>query len=181
MIISSSSARTESLLFEIGRPLSRQYSIRYINGIMVIYGINEKKRFLIISSCNMFISRICSLGLIKYQYSWISSSSRCFLSNVSPASSRSSVINEEENSADQKQKQTLSITKSISENATNNDNEWLWAYLRERKTFADLSEEQRRRVVEIGSIIQSFISKISFSFRHCSRTSNHERKWRTCT
>ena len=88
-------------------------------------------------------------GLIKYRFYSIGFYSRCFLSNVSHASSQSSNINDEENSTDQKQKQTTIITKAISENTTTN-NEWLWAYLRDRKTFPDLSEEQRRRVIEIG-------------------------------
>lgn len=90
----------------------------------------------------MFLTRWNSLGLIKYRFY-----SRCFLSNISHASSQSSDIHDDENLPDQKQ--TLNITKAINENTTTN-NEWLWAYLRDRKTFADLNEDQRRRVIEIG-------------------------------
>ncbi|CAF4345278.1 unnamed protein product, partial [Rotaria magnacalcarata] len=32
---------------------------------------------------------------------------------------------------------------------TSNQNEWLWGYLRDRKKFSDLSEAQRRSVIEI--------------------------------
>lgn len=94
----------------------------------------------------MSLTRIHSFGLIKYRFYSIGFYSRCFLSNSSHASPQSS---DDENSTDQKQKQTTIITKAISENTTTN-NEWLWAYLRDRKTFPDLNEEQRRRVIEIG-------------------------------
>jgi len=49
-----------------------------------------------------------------------------------------------ENSNSNDQKDSISTTKQ-----TDDNNEWLWAYLRDRKNFSDLSEEQRRRVVEI--------------------------------
>jgi hypothetical protein len=42
-----------------------------------------------------------------------------------------------------------SVPKSIV-TSTDDSNEWLWSYLRDRKTFAELNVEQRRRVVEIG-------------------------------
>lgn len=41
---------------------------------------------------------------------------------------------------------------AISEKSENENNEWLWAYLRNQKTFAELTNEQKRRVVEIGKI-----------------------------
>ena len=60
----------------------------------------------------------------------------------------------------------------LSHSSTPNDqrkdpnNEWLWAYLRDRKTFPDLTEEQRRRVVEIGlnSKAKTSISAVVFCF-----------------
>ena len=45
---------------------------------------------------------------------------------------------------------SLSSRRSADE-PTQNGNEWLWAYLRDRKTFQELNEEQRRRVIDIGS------------------------------
>jgi hypothetical protein len=92
----------------------------------------------------MFLSRNFSFGLIKYHHYLITTYSRCFISNLSHASSPSS-DEKKENSHSNNQKQAISTTKPIDDN-----NEWLWAYLRNRKTFPDLSEEQRRRVIEIG-------------------------------
>jgi hypothetical protein len=89
----------------------------------------------------MFLSRSFPFGLIKYQHYLITRYSRCFISNLSHASSDE----KKENSHSNNQKQATPTTKSIDDN-----NEWLWAYLRDRKMFPDLSEEQRRRVVEIG-------------------------------
>jgi hypothetical protein len=95
----------------------------------------------------MLLSRIFSFGLLKYQHRFIKSYSRCFLSNSSDASSSSERKSDEksENFNSNDQKPLISTTKQIDDN-----NEWLWAYLRDRKTFPNLSEEQRRRVVEIG-------------------------------
>jgi len=95
----------------------------------------------------MLVSRIFPFGLLKYQYRFIKSYSRCFLSNLSHASSSSERKPDEkpENFNSNDPKPSVSITKQ-----TDDNNEWLWAYLRDRKTFPDLSEEQRRRVVEIG-------------------------------
>ena len=45
---------------------------------------------------------------------------------------------------------SLSSRRSTAE-SPEKGNEWLWAYLRDRKTFQDLNEEQRRRVIDIGS------------------------------
>ena len=78
----------------------------------------------------MLASRIFTFGILKYQNYFVLSYSRCCLSNISSAIVSKTRIN------DQKQ--------------TDDNNEWLWAYLRDRKTFGDLNEEQRRRVIEIG-------------------------------
>ncbi|CAF1403362.1 unnamed protein product [Adineta steineri] len=83
----------------------------------------------------MLISRIISFGLLKNQHHSIVACTRCFLSSLSHVS----LSNNDNNS-----KQSISSTKQ-----TDDNNEWLWAYLRDRKSFMDLSEEQRRRVVEI--------------------------------
>jgi len=90
----------------------------------------------------MLVSRIVSFGLLKCQHRLIVSYTRCSVSKLSHVSSPSK--NDDVDSNDQKQ--AISTTKSIDDN----NNEWLWTYLRDRKTFSDLSEEQRRRVVEIG-------------------------------
>ncbi|UJR15658.1 hypothetical protein I4U23_002593 [Adineta vaga] len=82
----------------------------------------------------MFLARIISLKLLKQQQHCIESHSRCFLSNLS-FSLPNNTIN---------QKRLISTTKD-----ENDSNEWLWAYLRDRKSFSDLNEEQRRRVIEI--------------------------------
>jgi hypothetical protein len=92
----------------------------------------------------MFLSRSFPFGLIKYQHYLITTYSRCFISNLSNASSDE----KKENSHSNNQEQATSTTKLINDN-----NEWLWAYLRDRKTFSDLNEEQKRRVIEIGTII----------------------------
>lgn len=56
-------------------------------------------------------------------------------------------------------------------------NEWLWSYLRDRKTFAELNDQQKRRVIEIGATHLHF-DRSSLLF---CRDSNLERKRRTCT
>ncbi|CAF3498975.1 unnamed protein product [Rotaria sordida] len=88
----------------------------------------------------MFVSRIFLSGLLKCKHRFKISSTRCFASKLSNVSSSSSIIKTDEknnnlNLNDQKQGM--------------DNNEWLWAYLRNRKNFVDLSEEQRRRVIEI--------------------------------
>lgn len=81
----------------------------------------------------MLVSCIYPFRLLKYHQQIIKTYSRCFvLSNISYNSSSS-----DKNLKDQIKK-------------PDDNNEWLWTYLRDRKTFPDLSEEQRRRVVEIG-------------------------------
>ena len=87
----------------------------------------------------MLVLRIFPFRVLKYQRRFILSYSRC-LSHVS-SSSKTDLLERND------QEQSISTTKPIDDS----NNEWLWAYLRDRKTFADLSEKQRRRVVEIGS------------------------------
>jgi len=96
----------------------------------------------------MLVSRIFPFGLLKYQYRFIKIYSQCFLSNLSHALSSSERKYDEknENLTLNDQKPLISTTKQ-----TDDNNEWLWTYLRDRKAFSDLSEEQRRRVVEIGN------------------------------
>jgi hypothetical protein len=89
----------------------------------------------------MLVSRMVSFGLLKCPHRLIVSYTRCCVSKLSHVSSPAKNDNLDSND----QKQSISTTKSI-----DNNNEWLWTYLRDRKTFSDLSEEQRRRVVEIG-------------------------------
>jgi hypothetical protein len=91
----------------------------------------------------MLISRIFPFGLLKYHHRSILSYSLCFVSNTSHASSSSKSNTDNLNSDDRKQQSISPID--------NNNNEWLWSYLRDRKTFVDLSEDQRRKVIEIGS------------------------------
>lgn len=88
----------------------------------------------------MLISRILTSIVWKYQNRFILNNSRCFLS---------SAISSE------KQPNTLNPSNSIIDKSTDENDEWLWAYLRDQKTFSDLNEEQRRRVIEIGEIINS--------------------------
>ncbi|CAF3105322.1 unnamed protein product [Rotaria socialis] len=87
----------------------------------------------------MFVSRIFLSGLQKYQHSFQLSCSRCFASDAS----RSPSIKIHENNLNS----TSNDQKSATD--TSNQNEWLWSYLRDRKNFSDLSEEQRRSVIEI--------------------------------
>ncbi len=83
----------------------------------------------------MLISRILTSITLKYQNRFVLKNSRCFLS---------STISSE------KQINVLNSSNSISDKSPNENNEWLWAYLRNQKSFSDLNEEQRRRVIEIG-------------------------------
>jgi hypothetical protein len=78
----------------------------------------------------MLPSRIFTLGVLKYPNRFVLSYSKCCLANFSSTTSAKTIINVEKQ--------------------TDDNNEWLWAYLRDRKTFSDLNEQQRRRVIEIG-------------------------------
>jgi hypothetical protein len=87
----------------------------------------------------MMVSRIFRSVVWKYQNRLVLANSRCFLSTLSPAEIKTDETNN-------------SLNESISIYSTNSidNNEWLWAYLRQQKLFSDLNEEQRRRVLEIG-------------------------------
>lgn len=89
----------------------------------------------------MILSRIFTSIALKYQNRFILNNSRCFLSDLSSEKK----LDQENNLIDQSD--SISVKKSSEEN-----NEWLWAYLREHKSFSELTEEQRRRVIEIGKI-----------------------------
>jgi len=94
----------------------------------------------------MLVSRIFASITLKYQNRFILNNSRCLLSNLSSTISPEKKINQEDN--------TLNSSDSIStKKSTEENNEWLWAYLRNRTNFSDLTEEQRRCVIEIGEII----------------------------
>ncbi len=86
----------------------------------------------------MLVSCLLTSIVWKYHNRFLLNNSRCFLS--------SSISSE-------KQTNTLNPSDSITGKSTEENNEWLWAYLRDQKTFSDLTEEQRRRVIEIGEII----------------------------
>lgn len=102
----------------------------------------------------MLLSRIFSSIALKYQNRFILNNSRCFLSDLS-SKTKSDQENNVINSSD-----SIVEKKPIDEN-----NEWLWTYLREQKNFSDLTEQQRRRVIEIGKIIDlSFVFFCMFSF-----------------
>jgi hypothetical protein len=106
----------------------------------------------------MLVSRILTSIALKYQKHFLLNNSRCFLSNLSSTRSSEKTINQENN--------TLNLSDSIStKKSTEENNEWLWAYLRDRTSFSDLTEEQRRCVIQIGEIINLFkILYIQFYF-----------------
>ena len=99
----------------------------------------------------MLISRIFISIALKYKNQSVLNTSRCFLS--SSASSEKKTTQERNSLINQSD--SISSKKSTDDN----NNEWLWAYLRDRLSFADLTEEQKRRVIEIGKIIdvRSFV------------------------
>ena len=65
---------------------------------------------------------------------------------------------------------------SSANESKDDSNEWLWSYLRDRKTFAELNDQQKRRVIEIGANNRHFDRSLLL---FC-RDSNLERRWRTC-
>ncbi|CAF2372662.1 unnamed protein product [Rotaria sp. Silwood2] len=91
----------------------------------------------------MFVSRIFLSGLLKCKHRFKISHSRCFASKLSSISSSSTI------KIDKKSDNLNSNDQNQAIDNNNNNNEWLWAYLRDRKIFADLSEEQRRDVIQI--------------------------------
>jgi len=91
----------------------------------------------------MLVSRIFASVVLRYQNRFILNNSRCFLSNLLSSEKK---IQQENN--------TRNFSNFIpAKEATDENNEWLWTYLRNQKTFSDLTEEQKRRVIEIGKII----------------------------
>ena len=93
----------------------------------------------------MLVSRTIVSKLLKYERRLILSFTRCSTSNSSHISSLSEIkTTNNSNSNNQKQELTSKI-QSIHDN-----NDWLWAYLRNRKNFIDLNQQQRQKVIEIG-------------------------------
>lgn len=68
--------------------------------------------------------------------------SRCFLSS---------------NITSEKEIENSDLSKTVSDISTDEKNEWLWAYLRSQKSFTDLTDEQKRRVIELGKLIDRFV------------------------
>jgi hypothetical protein len=111
----------------------------------------------------MLISRILASVVLKYQNRFVLNNTRCFLSSAI--------------TSEKKINQTLHPSDSTSAISTDENNEWLWAYLRDRKSFSDLTEDQRRRVIEIGEIndcILKFymLNSISQNFKHYEKVVN---------
>ena len=78
----------------------------------------------------MLISRILTSVTLKYPNRWVLNNSRCFLSNLSS-----------EKKVDQQNDSKLNESDSIStKKSTDDNNEWLWAYLRDRISFSDLTD-----------------------------------------
>jgi len=114
----------------------------------------------------LLVPRIFTCITFKYSNRFVLNNSRCFLSNLSSEKK----INQEND--------TLNTSDSISvKKSTDENNEWLWAYLRNRTSFSDLTEEQRRRVIEIGEIIDFFFKSFCLYSILFFRTSNITRKW----
>lgn len=93
----------------------------------------------------MLLSRIFGSIAFKYQNRFVLKKSQSFLSHLSVGLSSKDDINQPNGTP-------IRSNSPLAKNPAddNNNNEWLWEYLRERKTFSDLTEEQRRRVIEIG-------------------------------
>jgi hypothetical protein len=114
----------------------------------------------------MLILRILTSVVLKYQNRFVLNNTRCFLSSAVTSEKK---INQEN--------KTLHPSDSTSAISTDENNEWLWAYLRDRKSFSDLTEDQRRRVIEIGEIndcILKFyvLNSISKNFKHYEKVVN---------
>jgi hypothetical protein len=89
----------------------------------------------------MLISRILTSVALKWPNRFVLNNSRYFLSNLSS-----------EKKVDPHIESDLVSTKK----STDDNNEWLWAYLRGRRSFSELTVEQRRRVIEIGKLVILF-------------------------
>ena len=83
----------------------------------------------------MFLTRLCKRNFIFVYRTWTNRN----LVQRSFSQISSSQFNQES-------------APSIVSNEENT--EWLWSYLRERKSFIELTEEQRRRVIEIGEFVE---------------------------
>ncbi|CAF3979590.1 unnamed protein product, partial [Rotaria magnacalcarata] len=92
----------------------------------------------------MLISRIFTSAILKYQNRFVLTKTRSFLSHPSVGLSSENGINQENKSLNALD--SLSTQKPIDDNT---NNEWLWAYLRDRQSFSDLTEAQRRCIIEI--------------------------------
>ena len=93
----------------------------------------------------MFVS--CILRSVAWKgFQW--RYSRCFLSS---------------NITSEKEIKNLNPSKTVSDISTDEKNEWLWAYLRSQTSFTDLTDEQRRRVIELGKLIDCFFLFLHFS------------------
>ena len=115
----------------------------------------------------MLLSRLCVSTLVRRQNRLGLQNARCLLSHMTSPTLSQPVIHEKSN-----QPAAAASTKLLDDN-----NEWLWAYLRERKSFSELNEDQRRRVIEIGSFTWLFLTvRISFSllqkFKHSEKVVN---------
>jgi hypothetical protein len=89
----------------------------------------------------MLISRILTSFALKWPNRFVLNNSRYFLSNLSS----------EKKVDPQNESDSVSTKKS-----TDDNNEWLWGYLRGRRSFSELTVEQRRRVIEIGKLVIFF-------------------------
>ncbi|CAF1643837.1 unnamed protein product [Adineta ricciae] len=83
----------------------------------------------------MLLSRICTSIVSRCHSGLLCNSYRRFLTNIS---SEKTIDHESNNS---------NVT--LTAHSSDEDNEWLWAYLRDRRNFSELTIQQRRRVVEI--------------------------------
>ena len=76
------------------------------------------------------------------------------------------------------EKEADNFNLSNSDAKTDEKNEWLWAYLRSQKSFSDLTDEQRQRVIELGKIIdRHFLYKLIWfsrrqNFKHYVKVEN---------
>lgn len=132
----------------------------------------------------MLLSRLCISTLVRCPNRLGLQNARCLLSHITSPTLSQPVIHEKSN-----QPAAAALTKPSDEN-----NEWLWAYLRERKSFSELNEDQRRRVIEIGSFTSLFLTVCIFisllqKFKHSEKVVTvfqtrfpkvDGRNWSTC-
>ena len=104
----------------------------------------------------MLIIRICTSVALKYSNRFVFNNSRCFQFNL-PLRTLS------EKKIDQPNCISHESNFNSRETSIDNSNEWLWVYLRDQIAFTHLTEEQRRRVIEIGEINDILNSSMSSS------------------